>query len=1634
MTGARTFGPRIANRYRLIRPLGEGAGGDVYLARDEAHAIDVALKVFARRGFTATQANRFRHEFALRSTLTHPNLAQAYDFGPAPGGFYFTSEFIKGETLDVYFKTRRTPQQTCRVASDCLAALDHLHRQGLVHGDLHPRNILCSDQGVKLIDFGTTRPGTARDDLHSFGRTLETVVGPVLRTEPRVGELIDRLVTDVPGHAFPDAVTALAWLGTSPASQPRFIGREEELRRARQARVALIHGEEGSGKSAFVERLRVTAQLDEVIVGVARPTPVPLEALFRLLEELGPAGVDARRLRRRRANGMELRIAVTQAVINAARRHPILLIFEDLHALDPDSASFALHLAEMLPITDNTRARVALTWREAELAGGPHALTVARLTGERIRLGPLDVTSVAEARLGGVLSADLASQLQRATDGNGLLLDALLSVPDAFVQRDGAFHANRPLEVRVAAGFDALGGDARELAILLAATPGTLERRTLERFLDPPRLDAALVGLLRSGWIRPAGLDRWTIASAIKRLAVPESEREARHGALARALESFGGKPDLERLGAMAYHFARCGDPARARKYGLRFGIACERRHAHARAAETYERCADGPDAPEFLDLARRAWEAAANFPRMVAAARRLVALEPTAEMRYRLAESLVAAGELPEAIEVFRDAAKTHPEAERRLEALCEIARVHGIRREIQQMRSALEEAGTTDAGTAPPRVRAKFYLAHAVLAFLERDVDKAVPLLDQGIRAAQEDRDPKLLWQAWHTGGFLRCYSNPRYFHAERYLKAALRAARRAGRRFEAACSRGHLVVLDEVRGRLSDALEAKKALLDSAIASGHRQWIAHTATNLAATELEAGETAGALTHAQLGIKVAREIQDTHILTRAQAWGAIAHGMLGNLREGHALLRDTASEKTAPQDWFGARTSRRAELFLAWEAGQAAPADLRQEWIWYIEKDAPVDGALLAVLAATRGALSLEDVQNGLHALRAWPNKIAQARLQFALASALVQQGRHREARTEIGRCQKLAPKHHGPEALDVQRLLLASKLQVMPTLGAEFATRAYHFALERRRLRLAEEAAEWVGDLAMKMGNAQRAEHWYKEALRVFDDRRQAWSEEPEMKEHADRHGDELRQKVQGAHAAPPHQGWLRRLLELDRELLSASQKLPPLLRRVMDAMIELTGAERGTLLLLDRGELRPVACRNLDRMDLKSQDFRLSLTIAHQVLREDRPFTCADAQQDDRLRTAASVQEGRLHSVLCLPLRSGDSRIGAIYLDNRHRSGVFEMIDMTTVELFAERAALAIHNARLVDQLKKAGRQHRELAQKAASPAPKPADRPPELAPDVPRHPAFAKLLGESEPLRRAVHMLGKAAQSDAPVLLLGETGTGKELAARGVHDASPRAKKAFVAVNCAAIPQNMLESELFGHVKGAFTGADRDKMGLFQAAEGGTLFLDEIGELSPPVQSKLLRALQEHEIRKVGATASVRVDARIVAASNRDLQRMVKAGEFREDLYYRLKKLVVVLPPLRERREDIPALVHEFLRRLEGKHGTRTLTPEAAAILIDYGWPGNVRELEGVIEACVLLSDRAVEADLVRAQLRVPSAIEGDSLDMKESVAKTERALVVRALQTSKNIVHAAKRLGIPRAQLYRLIERHKIKV
>jgi transcriptional regulator with GAF, ATPase, and Fis domain len=475
----------------------------------------------------------------------------------------------------------------------------------------------------------------------------------------------------------------------------------------------------------------------------------------------------------------------------------------------------------------------------------------------------------------------------------------------------------------------------------------------------------------------------------------------------------------------------------------------------------------------------------------------------------------------------------------------------------------------------------------------------------------------------------------------------------------------------------------------------------------------------------------------------------------------------------------------------------------------------------------------------------------------------------------------------------------------------------------------------------------------------------------------------------------------------LLKISRAV-HGIRDLEELQAHLLDLIFEVVPASRGAILLADGAEQEFSSLYARTRQSGQTQLVRVSRTIARQVMKENVAILGVDVRGSDKLREVESLAASEVRSLLCVPLTVFQRMIGCIYLDSTNPSSRFNEDHLQLMAAIAGVSSIALDNARRVQWLESEN-------QRLTS----------EISQDQ-------SIVGEGARMKDVFQSLAKAAPKDSTVLITGESGTGKELAARALHRNSPRANKPFVAINCSAIPETLLESDLFGHERGAFTGAASQKKGRLEVADGGVVFLDEIGELAPSLQVKLLRVLQEREFERVGGTHSIKVDIRLIAATNRDLNEAVRKGEFRQDLYYRLNVVQLEMPPLRDRKEDIPMLTRHFVQKYAKrcKVKPKPVAREAMAALVHYDWPGNVRELENAMERALVMgsSDEVLLEDLPDALLD-----QGPSEDMTEGkyhtkVKELKKKLIIDAVeQASGNYVDAAGILGVHPNYLHRLI-------
>jgi transcriptional regulator with GAF, ATPase, and Fis domain len=886
---------------------------------------------------------------------------------------------------------------------------------------------------------------------------------------------------------------------------------------------------------------------------------------------------------------------------------------------------------------------------------------------------------------------------------------------------------------------------------------------------------------------------------------------------------------------------------------------------------------------------------------------------------------------------------------------------------------------------------------------SFLARH-DEARDELAQAVASAELIGDPRTLSLALGSLAFAHQRTGQLSLAKAAYERA-LAHAESAGDAGTVGTTRLNLAAIAKAEGALAEALGHLEAAVDMGRRSGRRATVRQALLNLANLDLYLGR----LSRAQVSIAhLAEEREDLPPQMAAQlvALEAEAVGKAGDALGAEALCLACARAYDALGRPVDAAEAKLESIFLALGRVGVDAAALNALGGRLSEAEAALSG-----VATHRAALELARAR--LVALGGDPVAALSA-LDRAVAAAI-----------ETGKRDWLVRAYH------TRAVLLLDEGQ----------------RLAARRDR--EAALAILEETAAKLPRDLREVYWddpTRRALREVGDSVHASSSA----------------HVVSAPAQSVANDRLVRILEINREI-AGTYDLKRLLERVTDLAIALLSAERGFVILKSaetEGQLSIHASRDQAGEDPHA---RFSQSIAERVIRTGEPIVTSSARDDARMADYVSVHQLLLQSVACVPITSRSSGvIGALYLETRHRPVGRFADELPLLVAMSDQVAIAIETARLVGENERRAveleRTNQELSAAHVRLEELLGHRTAQLAQTrrdlktaravLKSHFGYEGLVGTSEAMRRVYALIDRIKDTDVPVLLTGESGTGKEIIARAIHNASVRSKKPFLGLNCGAIPEHLLESELFGHMRGAFTGADRDRRGLFREATDGTLLLDEIGEMPQKMQAGLLRVLQEKVVRPVGGAREEPVDTRVIAATHRDLEAMVAAGTFREDLFYRLNVIQVRVPSLRERLDDIPILIDHFLRIFAARYGRerRSVSRQALKMLMGYRWPGNVRQLENALLNAWVLSDEAElmpedfelgEPSLASPRASGPAAAPSNasarvatSLDAHKA---GERERILQALAAANwNRVRAAELVNMPRRTFYRRLREYGI--
>jgi Nif-specific regulatory protein len=1541
--------------------------------------------------------------------------------------------------------------------------LHYASPEALSGGRVDPRSDLYS-LGVVLYRLATgSLPFTPRDPVALIRAHRETLPPSPRSLDPTLPAGLDRLILWLleknPEDRPRDAAALLRALnealGTHYALETRetrdsyltgaaMVGRDREMQALLSAlaslntppaeqgdvpatRLILIGGESGVGKSRLLREFRTQIQTEGMLflsgscfetggsvyqpfvdalrflAPALRDSPQESEAAWRatlapLFPDLSPgSSSDPEALSAREAKN-RLFEAVERLLRQQSLKRPFVLALEDLHWADELTVELLRALRDRAP---GAPYLVLGTYRDDDLDGRPIA-SLARPGTSGARQSVLRLQRLDAAEIGSLIQSmmslqedptELAIILQRQTAGNPLFIEEILKAlaeEDAVSRRDGEWDVDlahldrlevpRSINETLTRRLTRLSDAQRQLVRVLSVFNRPVSRGLLARAggWDGARLSAEIPPLLHRGILRRS--------------------HEAGE----------------EKLG-----FAH----SRARDLVYR-SLGPERVRLHLTAGSLIEEQARTNPEEALEELAYHFIQAGAK-PQALAYA------EKAGDKCARLFAFTAA-------LQFYRKALELLPrrEARRRMTLFARLARLHGGASDFAEMHDFSERALRLARSLQDRREEGQILASMAHGHLLQGHLDQSV----RGARAALALLEPL----GDHLGiGRAKNFLGTAYARmgqldeAVPYFTQALEHLEAAGDRWQVVTVKTNLGTVQSSLNRPEVSLELYREALEAWKQLDDRRGVAMTLVNMAQCLKDLGRLEEACERAEESAALYRSTPDR--TTLAVALSSLAEIELARCRYDRAahlaaesleIRKETGDTSLQPLslDLLGTVRRRLGDFPGAWEAHQEG-LRLAREGSHDLQ-----EGFLLLALArdALEEGKHREALLSGEKAL-VLARRLRNRRLQLGALEALLHaslgmghvreaSGRAREMDDLVGTSGSTEERLRTSAALGRCRLQEGLLDEASPHLEQALGW-AQNLARRDQEADLRLAQSDWMeksGRPERRVALLREAERLHREIASRLEDSsaRRRYLASGSRQEVRDRLAALEGPREAAAEASPrrvPPVKMLATLYEIT-QIVSTLKDLTELLSRVLDLAIQIVGAERGLIFLREgeNGELKVRVARNLDQETIRDAG-EYSRRILEEAA-EGKPIVTLDAGSDQRFERFDSVSLYNIRSLVCVPLRIRERILGTVYLDSRRGDVLFGEADLEFLEAFANQAAVAIENARLYDALRQENLYLKQTVQNRFG---------------------FRNIIGSSPALIAALERVEKVSDTALPVIIQGESGTGKELVARAIHFNSRRRDKRFLTENVAALPETLLESELFGHVRGAFTGADQDKPGLFELADGGTLFLDELGEMSMPLQSKLLRAVQEGEIRPVGSGTTRKVDVRIVAATNRDLKAMVAERKFREDLFYRLNVVTVTLPPLRQRKEDLPLLIDHFLERIAGEKGTRPLKldPQVLSVLSRHRWPGNIRELENTLSRLALfaegpsltLADLARDPELLDRIADLPGGRKAPEPALSRS--ELRRALKAAAGNRSQ----AAALLGISRATLFRKLRELRVK-
>lgn len=1659
------------NRYIPIKPLGYGAHSSVWLADDTAFpGQQVAIKSVSS---SLNWTSALQREFVMLSRLRHPSIASVKEVIISDKGqCYLISEYIDGSTLAAWWKNRPL-NEVLGALVQLLSALDFIHRRGIVHRDLKPENVIVSSTGVKLVDFGlavhldTTpevggtpgfiapevlsgKPVSVQSDLYSVGVILyqyfwqrlpfigstseiarqqlaQEIILPEEGCPSHLRMILEQLLAREPFQRPTSAVELITTLAQIEPliiqsstkllverglPTPLLLGREAVLntiqialrqlarRELHGARCFLFVGQRGIGKTRLSEEIACLALNEQIKLLKVIPTAgiSPPQSFSGAFSEHAAAASSA------------IIKHVVHQLRDLSQTAPLALILDEV--TDPLQLQILITLSHLedMPLlicaTATTRSEsdkiLSTEFSRVELAllTEPQTLCL--------------VESVLPPRW---VTPDFCHVVHRLSGGNPFLTAEIIRGAVAFKLAQTQ-EMDLTSAVRAASFSQGIEEIARLRCQLLSA---------------PERKIAQLVAIFETG-----------VSVAELRLIDPSINLDLlEHLVWQNILIKQDNSNYCITASSLGQILSRTLNPEERKRQGQKI-IDIFQQHQlgdELRLALIATACDLTDSYCDLILQGARLAQRSLLFCTSISLYQALLnsfTSSSRKEVGEELASLHLTLGHPLAAIEVLKQTI-AHLPATDRPDILCLQAEAQFKAGQIEEALHTLDEAarlGNKEVKERAALQKSKILLAHG-------RYQESLHWANQ----IQQTAHSVLTIEAQIQQGLGQFYLGK--------LDAAFNTLSNAEASIHESsvppllCTQvlNALALLHQRQGNLIQARACYQECLQLVRSIGHVPFAASLTMNLGTVAQQQGDLASALDYYQESLQISQDFGGIREATQALYNLGCLYALLGQELKAKIHLQRSLkiAQKQGWSHWIA--QNRLVECDLAIETDHFADAD---EILCQVQKAFHQlgDASRIAETQLLRGKLLLAQGQGNA----AWacikevisvgePRDMLQGLAYSLLGQAELarRDGSPHQAIQYFRNALRQAEDVNNQEQMVEIHYHIA---QAQQELQDHFATRIHALLAKQHLQQLVDKLPIDLREAFLK--NSIRAKVWATNISMLDDsainpglDAKFSWP-------HAGEKPNSIKENPE----------WLVALLAINKEL-NSEPELKRLLERIIDHAVELTGAERGFLLMKPhhlQNKLEIQVARNIDQETIRKKEFKISRSIAEGVLSAGRPLLTLDAMGDDRFGDIRSVHQLRLRSIVCVPLTIRREVRGAIYVDNRFQNSAFGNHHLEILTALADQAALAIGNWELIEenrlrqieleqhqadleqvniQLQQAMEQQNQRLDELTALTQSQRD-------ELQERYQFHQLVGQSAVMRNLFRLIDRVKNSEASVYIFGESGTGKELVAKAIHFNGPRQTEPFVSVNCGAISSSLLESELFGYEKGAFTGAIRQHKGFFERSHGGTLFLDEVGDMSLDLQVKLLRVLQEKRFERVGGEEELYSDFRLLTASNKSLSDLVQSGHFRQDLFYRINVIQLILPPLRERPEDIPLLVDFLLKRhANSEHKNFKISKSALRYMMDYPWPGNVRELENEILRLLALGGPIVNPPdlsprLCQKTTNLPLS-ERKNLSLKAAVLQLEKEMASSVLQRCQgNVTEAARQLGLTRVGLHKLLKRHGI--